>query len=216
MTPITSGQLLEAHQWRYAVKAFDPTRKIPAETWSSLEQALVLSPSSFGLQPYKFLVLTDAALREQLVPHAWNQRQVADCSHFVVFSAKDAVTEADVDRFVERIVAVRGVTAESLNAYRGMMVGDIVHGPRSKIAAEWAARQAYIALGNLMTSAALLGVDACPMEGFVPPKFDELLNLTGTGYHSVVCCALGYRAATDKYASLPKVRFPREDLIQHI
>jgi nitroreductase len=213
---MTTQELIGAQQWRYAVKVFDAARKIPGETWKTLEQALVLSPSSYGLQPYRFLVLTDPALRESLVPHAWGQRQVADCSHFVLFLAKDKMSEADVDRLIQRIAAVRGVAPDSLASYRGMMVGDLVQGPRSRMASEWAARQAYIALGNLMTSAAVLGVDACPMEGFLPDKFDELLQLKGTGYHSVVGCALGYRAAADKYASLPKVRFPAEELIQRI
>ncbi|MCU0770646.1 MAG: NAD(P)H-dependent oxidoreductase [Verrucomicrobia bacterium] len=216
MNTMTTQQLIGAQQWRYAVKAFDATRKISAQTWEALEQALILSPSSYGLQPYRFLVLTDPAIRESLVPHAWGQRQVADCSHFVVFTAKDKVSEADVDHFIQRIAAVRGVAPDSLGSYRGMMVSDIVQGPRSKTASEWAARQAYIALGNLMTSAAVLGVDACPIEGFVPAKFDEILKLKGSGYHAVVCCALGYRAAGDKYASLPKVRFPAAELIRHI
>lgn len=216
ISTMTTQQLIGAQQWRYAVKVFDPTRKIPVETWKALEQALVLSPSSYGLQPYRFLVVTDPALRESLVPHAWGQRQVADCSHFVLFVAKNSVSEADVDHFIQRIAAVRGVAPDSLGSYRGMMVGDIVQGPRSRMASEWAARQAYIALGNLMTSAAVLGVDACPMEGFVPDQFDEILKLKETGYHSVVGCALGYRAATDKYAALPKVRFPVEELIRHI
>jgi len=216
MTSLTTEQLKCAQQWRYAAKAFDPTRTIPAETWRALENTLVLSPSSYGLQPYKFLVVTDRKLRGALMPHAWNQRQVVDCSHYVVFLAKDQVTEADVDHFIQRVAEVRGVTPESLHGYRALMVGDIVTGPRSEMASEWAARQAYIALGHLMTAAALLGVDACPMEGFAPPKFDEILKLSGTGYHSVVACALGYRSPNDKYASLPKVRLPADELIQRI
>jgi len=215
MNPITKEQLIGALQWRYATKVFDPTKTIPAETWAALEQALLLSPSSYGLQPYRFLVLTDKAVREKLMPHAWNQRQVPDSSHFVVFMAKDDVTEADVDHFIGLIAEERGVTPESLSAYRGMMMDNVVKGMSGEAKREWAARQAYIALGNLMTCAAMLGVDACPMEGFSPAKFDEILKLGGTGYHSVVCCALGYRAADDKYASLPKVRFPAQELIQH-
>ena len=104
---------------------------------------------------------------------------------------------------------MRGVPAETLNFYRDMMLGDVVNGARGKIAHEWAARQSYIALGNLMTAAAVLGVDACPMEGFVPAEYDKILRLAGSGYATVVACALGYRAAGDKYASLAKVRYSR-------
>ena len=106
--------------------------------------------------------------------------------------------------------------ADALEAYRGMMLGDVVNGPRGKIAHEWATRQTYIALGNLMTSAAVLGVDACPMEGLNPVEYDKILNLNGTGYKTVVACALGYRAASDKYAQLAKVRYPLNDLIRVI
>jgi nitroreductase len=126
------------------------------------------------------------------------------------------MTEADVDKFVSLASQVRHIPAESLNPYRGMMVGDIVNGPRGKIAHEWATRQAYIALGNLMTCAAVLGVDACPMEGFSPADYDRLLGLENSGYASVVCCALGYRSANDKYAGLPKVRYDTSDLVRVI
>jgi nitroreductase len=106
--------------------------------------------------------------------------------------------------------------ADALNAYRGMMLGDVVNGPRGKAAHEWAARQAYIALGNLMTAAAMLGVDACPMEGLAPAEYDKILHLHGTGYATVVACALGYRAANDKYAGLAKVRYQTADLVRVI
>jgi nitroreductase len=124
--------------------------------------------------------------------------------------------EEDVTKWIARLSSVRKIPAEALNAYRDMMVGDIVKGARGKIAHEWATRQTYIALGNLMTAAALLGVDACPMEGLVPAEYDKVLQLDGSGYATVVACALGYRAAADKYASLPKVRYTAQDLVRVI
>lgn len=215
MSTISGESLLQQLSWRYATKKFDPTRKISAADWAVLEQALVLTPSSYGLQPWKFIVVTDPALKTQLRPASWNQSQVEDCSHLVVFAAQQDITEADVDRFVARIAEVRGATPESLAGYRGYMVGDLVKGPRHAIIAEWAARQAYIALGNLMTSAALLGVDACPFEGLEPAKYDEILGLTGSGFATVCACPLGYRSADDKYASVPKVRFEAKDVVVH-
>ena len=174
----------------------------------------MLTPSSYGLQPYQFLIVQDPEKRAALLPHSWGQKQVVDCSHFVVFTARTEMKEADVTKLIACISAVRGIPAESLNFYRDMMLGDVVNGPRGKIAHEWAARQAYIALGNLMTAAAVLGVDACPMEGLAPAEYDRILSLHGTGYATVVACALGYRAAGDKYASLPKVRYATTDLVR--
>jgi nitroreductase len=217
MSSITNEQLNSALEWRYATKIFDPARKIPADTWATLERSLVLSPSSFGLQPYKFLVITNPELRARLLPATWNQKQVVECSHYVVFTARTRLAEEHIDAFINRIAEVRGITAESLKSYREMMNGSLIAGGTlSKMIPEWAARQAYIAIGNLMTSAAVLGVDACPIEGFEPDKYDDILQLRGNGFASVVCCALGYRAATDKYAKLAKVRFPESQLVQHI
>jgi nitroreductase len=208
------NQLLDALQWRYATKVFDATKKIPTDIWGALEKTLVLTPTSFGLQPYHFLIVQDAAKRAALLPHSWGQKQVVDCSHFIVFTARTEMKEADVAKLIARISAVRGVPAESLNFYRDLMLGDIVNGPRGKVAHEWAARQCYIALGNLMTAAAVLGVDTCPMEGLVPAEYDKILKLEGPGYKTVVALALGYRAADDKYASLAKVRYEAADLVK--
>lgn len=208
--------LLAALQWRYATKVFDATKKIPAAVWNALEQALVLTPTSYGLQPYQFLVVQDAAKRAALLPHSWGQKQVTDCSHFVVFTARTEMKEADVDRFLKRSGEIRGLPVEALAGYRKVILGDIVNGPRGKTASEWAARQCYIALGNLMTSAALLGVDACPMEGINPPEYDNVLGLRDSGYKTIVALALGYRAADDKYASLPKVRYAPAELVKVI
>ena len=212
----TTRQLLEALHWRYATKVFDATQKIPADVWQTLERALVLTPTSYGLQPYKFLVISDPAKRTELLPHSWNQKQVVDASHLVVFNARTKITDADVNKLIQLTSDVRKIPAESLNFYRDMMLGDVVNGPRSKTAHDWAARQAYIALGNLMTCAAVLGVDACPMEGFNPAEYDRVLGLNYSGYATVVACALGYRAAGDKYASQPKVRYETNELVQQI
>jgi nitroreductase len=215
MTPISAPQLLDALQWRYATKVFDAGKKIPADTWAALEESLVLTPSSYGLQPWRFIVITDKALRESLVPHAWKQRQVADCSHLVVMAVRRKMAEADVDKFIQRIAEVRGGTADALAGFRNMMVGDVVTGERGQWVAEWACRQAYIALGQFMASAALLGIDTCPMEGFVPAKFDEVLRLADEGLTTAVLCPAGYRSADDRYASLPKVRYKTGDVIEH-
>ncbi len=126
------------------------------------------------------------------------------------------MTETDVDKFIKHTTDLRKLPPNALTAYRGMMIGDVVNGPRGKMAHEWAARQVYIALGNLMTCAAVLGVDACPMEGLVPAEYDKILKLHGTGYATVVACALGYRATADKYASLAKVRYPTTELVRTV
>jgi nitroreductase len=212
----TTQQLLNALQWRYATKAFDATKKIPADVWQTLERALVLTPTSYGLQPYKFLVINDPVKRAELLPHSWNQKQVVEASHFVVFTARTQMTEADVTKLIQRTSDIRKIPAKSLNFYRDLMLGDIVNGPRGKTAHEWAARQTYIALGNLMTCAAVLGVDACPMEGLSPAEYDRVLGLNYSGYATVVACALGYRTATDKYASLTKVRYEANELVQPV
>lgn len=215
MSTITGESLLQQLNWRYATKKFDPARTIAPSDWAHLEQALVLTASSYGLQPWKFIVVTDPALKAKLRPASWNQSQVEDCSHLVVFTAKQDITEADLDRFIARTAEVRGVSVESLAGYKGFMLGDLVNGPRHAIIHEWAARQAYIAMGNLLTSAALLGIDACPFEGLEPAKYDEILGLKGSGFATVAACPLGYRSPDDKYAALPKVRYAAKDVIDH-
>jgi len=214
MKPISNELLLQQLQWRYATKKFDSIKKISPEDWHTLEEALLLTPSSFGLQPWRFYVVTDPHLRQKLVPISWGQTQVVDASHLVVFAVKKDLTTKDVDIYLQRIVDVRKVSADSLKTYRDMMVG-FVNRPRNEFdIVAWATRQVYIALGNFMTSAALLGIDTCPMEGIEPAKYDEALGLGRDGYQTVVVCPAGYRASDDKYASLPKVRFKRDDVIQ--
>lgn len=214
MNQITTTDLLEHLNWRYATKQFDPAKTIAPEIWTALEDALVLTPSSYGLQPWKFLIVTSADIKEKLKPFSWNQSQVTDCSHYVVFAIQKNLTAEHVDRFVARTAEVRGITVESLAGYRNIMVNDVVNGARSFHVNEWATRQTYIALGNFMTSAALLGVDTCPMEGIEPVNYDRLLGLAAQDLTTVVACAAGYRAETDKYAELAKVRFLKSEVLE--
>ncbi len=208
-------ELVNAMNWRYATKKFDPSRHIPADAWNALAESLVLTPSSYGLQPWKFVVITNKEIMERLVPHSWHQRQVADCSHLVVFAIRKNVDVAHVDSFIARTADVRGIDASSIEGYRKMMLSDVVHGPRSLHANEWAARQVYIALGNFMTSAALLQVDTCPLEGIDAAKYDKELGLPERGFATVVACAAGYRANDDKYSGATKVRFAHEQVIEY-
>lgn len=212
-TTITPDQLLGQLHWRYATKQFDPARKISPADWSALEEALVLSPSSGGLQPWAFVVVTDPAIREQLLPVSFGQRQVVDASHLVVFAAKTRFDESDVDAHIAHTAEVRGIPVETLAPFRDMLVGGIVQAMDAPARESWATRQAYIALGNLLTSAALLGIDTCPMEGFVPAQYDAILGLAESGLSAKAVCAVGYRAADDAYAGLPKVRFPKEKVL---
>lgn len=215
MPTITPEALLEQLQWRYATKAFDPAATIPGDTWDAIEESLVLTPSSFGLQPWKFIVITDPAMKSLLLPHSWNQHQVVDCSHYVVFAAPTDVGDSNIDNLIECLAFYRKVSSESLQGYRSVLEG-FMKGLDADQRLVWARHQIYIALGQLMTSAALLGIDACPMEGFAPAEYDKLLGLPERNLTATVCCALGYRADDDKYASVPKARYPRDEVVEHV
>lgn len=206
-------ELLDRLRWRYATKAFDPERKIAEPLWETLTEALVLTPSSFGLQPWEFLDVQNASLRAELRAVSWNQAQVTDAGHFVVLAARTAVSEAEVARFIARVSEVTGEAPEALAGYQQMILQFIAGMSPAGVAA-WAKHQAYIALGQLMTSAAVLGIDSCPMEGFDPAAYDRILGLPERGLSAAVACALGYRSAADPYAARPKVRYPREEVLR--
>jgi nitroreductase len=212
MAAIAPDEVLAQLKWRYATKKFDPTKKIAPDLWAKLELAAIHAPSSYGLQPWKFVVVTDPAVRAQLLPVSWNQPQIVDASHLIVFAAKNPPVVADVEAYVARIARVRGVAAESLDGYKQMMLGSLSRMDPAA-AHRWAARQVYIALGVFLSAAALMGVDACPMEGFQADKYDELLGLKEKGLSSVVIATAGYRAADDKTAALAKVRFDPSEVV---
>lgn len=208
-------QLLSALRWRYATKQFDASRKIPAPTWDAIEESLVLTPSSFGLQPWRFLVVETPAVRTKLLEESWSQPQVTDASHFVVLAARTDLCPADIDAWISRMAEVQEKPPEAVAPLKGMIVGfaeRMSHEDRQA----WNVRQTYIALGQLMASAAVLGIDACPMEGISTSAYDRILGLEVSGYATVVACALGYRSEKDAYATAPKVRFEREKVVRHI
>jgi nitroreductase len=206
--------ILEQLRWRYAVKGFDKNKKVSEEDWEVLENSLILAPSSYGLQPYKFIVVTDDELREKLRPACYGQSQITDSSHLVILAAKKDLTEQDIEEYVELIQETRGTPREMLEDYIGMMKGTQQSLTENGQATAWSQRQVYIALGFLLETAAILGIDACPMEGFEPAKVDEILDLDG--YTATVLCTVGYRAEDDWLAELDKVRFPKEKLIERI
>ena len=212
---VSSDHLLAALRWRYATKSFDSTKKIPAATWDALEEALVLTPSSFGLQPWKFLVIDHPGIRVNLLAESWGQAQVTEASHYLVLAARTDLTAADIDSWIARMAEVQGSSPETLAPLKGMIEG-FAQSMSHEVRHAWNCRQVYIALGQVMAAAALLGIDACPMEGISQAGYDQILNLQGTGYATVVACALGYRATGDRYASLPKARFDRSKVIEHI
>lgn len=217
MSTLSPEQLIQQLQWRYATKQFDPSQKIPEPIWDALEKSLVLTPSSFGLQPWKFFVIRSPQLRQQLLEFSFGQKQVVDASHLVVLAIKQSVNADDVDRYMQRTSEVRQVAADSLTGFANVIKTFLEHPQDPNFDVDdWATRQVYIALGQLMTSAAVLGVDTCPMEGFIPAKYDEVLGLTATEYSSVVVCPAGYRHPEDKYAHLPKVRFKQADIVAQI
>jgi nitroreductase len=212
---LATDSLLAALRWRYATKQFDSTRSIPRETWDAIEESLVLTPSSFGLQPWKFIVVDSPAVRARLLPESWNQPQVTDASHFVVLAARTDLVDADIDAWIRRLAEVQGSSTDAVAPLKGM-----ISGFAERMSAEerhaWNIRQVYVALGQLMTTAAVLGIDACPMEGISNAGYDRVLGLENSGYATAVACALGYRAETDKYAIAAKARFERSEVVRHV
>lgn len=216
MSHLTEAELLEDLSWRYATKKFDPTRGVPDATWQILRRAASLTPTSFGLEPYRLLEVRDPAVRQALKAESWNQTQVVDAARYVVFAIETPFTQERVDAYIARAARAREVPPETLEPYRSMMSGNLLSGPRSAHLERWAANQAYIALGGMLAAAAHLGVDSCPLEGLDPARYDEILGLRAKGLSTVCAAAFGHRASDDKYASLPKVRKSLDELFEVI
>jgi len=185
--------LLQALQWRYATKKMDPAKAVPQEKVERILEAIRLTASSSGLQPYEVFVVTNPALREQIKQHAWNQAQVTDSSHLLVFAAWDNYTAERINHMFDLVNAERGIKNEGWEAYRQQLLNTY---PQRDAETNYqhAARQAYIGVGTALIAAAAEHVDSTPMEGFDPAKVDEILGLRARGLRSVVMLPLGYRA----------------------
>lgn len=204
-------QLMEALEWRYATKKFDTNRAISDADLRTLMQAMRLAPSSMGLQPYRFLRITDPKLRAELQKVSFNQSQITQASELIVFAAKTEYTDADIDEFLDASQKARGFSDEDI-AKRAKSIRKHVDGFSKEDLPQWNAKQLYIAMGQLLTSAALMGIDACPMEGVKPEEYASILKLEGLEVCAVVC--LGYRSSDDALATQAKIRLPLETLVK--
>lgn len=204
--------IIEKLQWRYATKKFDTTQQLSDEKLLILKEAFNLTALSYGLQTLKLVVIKDKALRTKLVEHSYGQRQVVDASHLFIICIQTEIDNTDVDEHFETIKTIRNTPESILKPFKDDLNATIKNMPLTK-KLNWATKQAYIALGNLMTVCAIEGVDSCPMEGFIPNQIDSILNLKEHGLSSVLMLPVGYRANDDMFASFKKVRKPLSETI---
>lgn len=206
---------LENLNWRYATKLFDNSKSVSEEELNKILEAIQLSASSYGLQPYKILVVEDKELKEKLKLAAFNQPQLTDASHILIFANYTSIDENYINAYIENIAETRNTTSDNLKGFKNMLVGSILN-LKSEDQNQWAAKQTYIALGNLLTAAAALKIDACPMEGFDTVKFDTLLGLKEKGLTTAAIATIGYRSISDKSQYSPKVRKNKEELFNRL
>lgn len=210
-----STALLQSLEWRYATKKYDTTKKICDSDFETLKKVIQLVPTSYGLQPFHFLVIENPTLRQELRVHAWNQSQITDASHLIVMCTHTHTTPEQIDNYVQNIATTRNIPLENVKGY-GDFMKKTVAALDERTVLEWNAKQAYIALGHVLQSAAALEIDATPMEGYSREKFDEILGLAQKGLTATLVCVFGYRAADDSVQFLPKVRKSTEELFETI
>lgn len=197
--------IIENLQWRYATKAFDPSKQVSAEDLNYILDAGRMAATSFGLQPFQIVVVTDEAKKQELVGHAWNQAQVGTNSALIVLAARTDVNEEMIAEYTARIETTRGLPAGAVDGYKDMMVGSLTAiTPEQRLV--WAQKQCYIALGTMMLAAAERGIDHCPMEGFSAEGFNEVLELASHNLTATVILPIGYRSAEDATQHYAKVR----------
>ncbi|MBC9794801.1 NAD(P)H-dependent oxidoreductase [Sinomicrobium weinanense] len=197
--------IIEQLRWRYATKKFDAARKLEDNQIETLKEAFNLTALSFGLQPVKLVILSDQEKMEELLPHAFGQQQVVDASHLFVFCIEKVIDEEFIRSYFDKVKAVRNTSEEILKPYRDFLIADFNKKTSEEIEA-WARNQAYLAMGNLLTVCAVEKIDACPMEGFLPDKFDKVLKLGKEGLKSVLIMPVGYRSEQDECSTMEKVR----------
>jgi len=204
--------IIENLNWRYATKQFDITKELSAADLDYILEAGRLAATSYGLQPFKIIVVTDEAKKQELIGHAYGQGQVGVNGALIILAAQTNVDEAFITEFTTRIEATRGLPVGAVDGYKDMMVGSLTADtPENRLI--WAQKQAYIALGTMMVAAAEKVVDGCPMEGFSAEGFNEALGLAAHNLHATVIFPIGYRAETDETQHYSKVRQSAEDMI---
>lgn len=202
---------IEKLHWRYATKQFDPERKVSEEDLETLLEAIILSASSYGLQPYEVIVIKDPEVKAKLKPAAFGQPQITDSSYLLVFAYNTNVDEKYLDEFIKTNSETRNQPLEAFDGLRDMIKNSVLTFS-DEVKEVWASRQAYIAIGNLLSAAAELKIDTCPMEGFNPDEFDELLDLKSKHLKSVALTTIGYRSDKDQLKDAKKVRKSNEEL----
>lgn len=211
---MTHKKIIDALQWRYATKVFNKEEKVKAKDLKTILESARLSPSSFGVEAWKFIVVENPEVRAQLRAAAYDQEKVTDASHLVVLTRR---TDAEhiASELIARTAATQGKSEADLAGLKQMVEGAIAFKQGAGAYDAWAAGQTYIALGIMIETASLLGVDNCPMEGFDNAKVDEILGLKTRNLASVSMLALGARG-TDGYAALPKTRRPFEEVVEFL
>jgi nitroreductase / dihydropteridine reductase len=197
--------IIDSLNWRYATKKFDTDKVVSNEKLSLLKEAFSLTPTSYGLQPVKLVVISDKSIQKELVPHSYNQAQVAQASQLLIICTENIIDEAYIRAYFENEKTVRGTSDDVVDAFRSYLINTFSSKSESEIK-EWATKQAYITLGNLLTVCALEKIDSCPMEGFIPEKYNELLDLKNKGLSAVLVLPIGYRATDDVFSGFKKVR----------
>lgn len=206
---------LESLNWRYATKKFDSEKEISKEDLNTLLEAIRLSPSSYGLQPYHVIVIKNKELREKLKSASWGQPQITDASYLIVFANNTSFDAELIDSYLTNVSQTRDIELSNLQQYGDFMKSKLIDLPNN-LKESWTAKQAYLALGNLLSAAASLKIDACPMEGFEAEVYNELLGLNDKNLNTAVVTAVGYRAADDDTQHYGKVRQSKELLFTHI
>lgn len=212
---LTGEELISALNWRYATKKFDPEKKLSDDQVETLLEAIRLSASSMGLQPYKFIHVKDPEIRKQLKEHSYGQTQITDASELIVFAAKTKVDREYIQDFARLEGELRGLSEEQIQRKTKSTL-DYVSGMDEAETFNWNSRQTYIALGNLLSAAAVMRIDACPMEGIIGEEYDRILQLEPLNLRSLAVVTLGFRSSTDSYASQPKFRFPPGQIIKTV
>jgi nitroreductase len=203
--------IINSLSWRYAVKRMNGN-KVSQDKLDTLLDAITLSASGFGLQPYQILMVEDADLKAKIQPIAYGQPQIVESSHLLIFAAWNEVSEAQIDAYMNLIAETRGMSLSDLGDFKGAIAGSMKYKSKEQ-QAEWADRQVYLAMGTALAAAGELQIDTTPMEGFIPAKLDELLGLEAKGLHSVLMLAIGERdEATDYMVNVKKVRTPKSEL----